>query len=439
MQNWLKLSLWIGTFGFLKEFRPEDPYITQYLVGPVMNLTEAQVNQEIYPVATYVCLAQLVVIFLLTDWLRYKPIIVMNAFSGVVSQAILIWGRGVPAMQAMEFFYGTMTACEVAYYTYIYAKVDKQHYQVVTSHMRAAALSGRFISATTSQTVLSFGIMDVAQLNHLTLVGMCAAFLWALSLPSLKHSLYFHRAKTNQLQVVDENTPVNREEDHGGKCSEAITILWEDFKYAYTNPYVIKWSFWWALATCGYMQVMTYVQLLWIEIGGKQQVAFNGAVEAVYTVISASAALSFGWVNVDWRVHGEILLSVCTLIEGALLLSSAVATSIVHAYAVYVLFGMLYHIMMTVANSEVARQLKSDSYALIFGVNTFIALILQSCLTFAVAGNGGLTLNSRQQYVVYGVYFVTLGSVFAVKALVSLFWRKISRSSTQFDGCSHLT
>lgn len=99
MQSWLKLSLWIGTFGFLKEFRPEDPYITQYLVGPVMNLTEAQVNQEIYPVATYVCLAQLVVIFLLTDWLRYKPIVVMNAFSGVVSQAILIWGRGVPAMQ----------------------------------------------------------------------------------------------------------------------------------------------------------------------------------------------------------------------------------------------------------------------------------------------------------------------------------------------------
>lgn len=47
MQNWLKLSLWIGAFGFLKEFRPEDPYITQYLVGPVMNLTESQVSVEI--------------------------------------------------------------------------------------------------------------------------------------------------------------------------------------------------------------------------------------------------------------------------------------------------------------------------------------------------------------------------------------------------------
>lgn len=33
----------IGAFGFLKEFRPEDPYISQYLVGPVMNLTDEEV------------------------------------------------------------------------------------------------------------------------------------------------------------------------------------------------------------------------------------------------------------------------------------------------------------------------------------------------------------------------------------------------------------
>lgn len=44
MESAYKLALWIGTFGFLKEFRPEDPYITQYLVGPVMNLSKEQVQ-----------------------------------------------------------------------------------------------------------------------------------------------------------------------------------------------------------------------------------------------------------------------------------------------------------------------------------------------------------------------------------------------------------
>lgn len=35
----------------------------------------------------------------------------------------------------------------------------------------------------------------------------------------------------------------------------AYYYLWKDFTSAYTNPYVVKWSFWWALSTCGFLQV----------------------------------------------------------------------------------------------------------------------------------------------------------------------------------------
>lgn len=44
MEKWLLLSIWIAVFGFLKEFRPEDPYITQYLMNPPMNFTNEQVR-----------------------------------------------------------------------------------------------------------------------------------------------------------------------------------------------------------------------------------------------------------------------------------------------------------------------------------------------------------------------------------------------------------
>lgn len=56
-------------------------------------------NQEIYPVSTYAMLALLVVIFLVTDWLRYKPIIVLQSFSAVATYSIIAWGQGVPLMQ----------------------------------------------------------------------------------------------------------------------------------------------------------------------------------------------------------------------------------------------------------------------------------------------------------------------------------------------------
>ena len=76
------------------------------------------------------------------------------------------------------------------------------------------------------------------------------------------------------------------------KLRHAYYLLWEDFVKAYTNRHVVKWSLWWAFATCGYLQVINYIQLLW-ENAAKSQTGksdnlniYNGAVEAVYTIIS---------------------------------------------------------------------------------------------------------------------------------------------------------
>jgi len=71
----------------------------------------------------------------------------------------------------MEVFYGTMIACEVAYYTYVYSKVDKKYYKIVSSHMKMACLIGRLVSALLAQTLIDNQILTVPHLNHLTLAG----------------------------------------------------------------------------------------------------------------------------------------------------------------------------------------------------------------------------------------------------------------------------
>lgn len=100
MDNWLKICLLLCLFGFLKELRPSEPFLTQYLTDPQWkNLTETQVYSEIFPVWTYSYLALLVIVFLVTDYLLYKPVIVFEGLSYVITWCILIWGQGVPAMQ----------------------------------------------------------------------------------------------------------------------------------------------------------------------------------------------------------------------------------------------------------------------------------------------------------------------------------------------------
>lgn len=63
-------------------------------------------------------------------------------------------------------------AAEIAYYTYMYAKVEKERYQKVTGHARASLLTGRFVASVIGQILVSFDLMDLRQLNFISLGGL---------------------------------------------------------------------------------------------------------------------------------------------------------------------------------------------------------------------------------------------------------------------------
>lgn len=70
---------------------------------------------------------------------------------------------------------------------------------------------------------------------------------------------------------------------------------------------------------------------------------------------------------------------------------------------------------------NVAKRLKDDSFALVFGINTLMALAFQSLLTLAVISESGLELGARPQFMVYGGYFVTLGIIYSIAGVVRIF------------------
>nr|XP_023028851.1 thiamine transporter 1-like [Leptinotarsa decemlineata] len=182
------------------------------------------------------------------------------------------------------------------------------------------------------------------------------------------------------------------------------------FKNSFTNTYVIKWSLWYALSTCGFIQVQTYIQPLWqVIVNDSSTPIYNGAVEAVLTVFGFLGALLAGVFKADWRVKGELTLTICSLLQGFVLLYAARTLNVKHCYICYIAFGALYHFMITVASSEVAKYIRDESYGLVFGVNTFVALIFQSVLTAVVVTKKvGFALEPRDQYFVYGVFHVCI-------------------------------
>ncbi len=163
-------------------------------------------------------------------------------------------------------------ATEVAYYTYIYAKVDKQHYLKVTSHTRAAILTGRFVASSLGQILFTTEAMDIRQLNYITFGAQIASTLWAICLPNVKSSLYFHRNTNSDSDLVNDDAGAGQTVEKN-RFRHAFRLLWTQFRNAYSNVNILVWSLWYSAAMCGFLQVISYIQVLWTEIDNRQEVS----------------------------------------------------------------------------------------------------------------------------------------------------------------------
>ncbi|XP_037125828.1 thiamine transporter 1 [Syngnathus acus] len=442
-------TLYLCIYGVFSNLRPSEPFLTAYLMGPDKNLTEAQVVSEIYPIWTYSYLALMFPVFLATDFLCYKPVLLLQATSFVVTYVILAKAQGLRTMQLLEFFFGLATASEVAYFSYIYSVVEPAHYRRVTAYCRSAALFGSAAGSLTGQLLLALAQVQLVHLVWVTLASAVVAFVPPWFLPMPKRSLFFHKKPVKVtarqcdysgalIEKVDHKGPQDNEDlstvspsseetSRSYDLSEVLKMLLADFLHCYRRGPLLAWSLWWALATCGHFQVVNYAQALWEKIRpSSEYLIYNGYVETLSTLLGAVAALLVGHLPVRWTVWGELALCALSLFMAACVLVMGTLKSIWLCYGSYVFFRTTYMLLITVATYEIASSLDMQRYALVFGVNTFVALLLQSLLTLVVVDSVGLGLDIFTQFYVYGGYFALISAVFFIAGLCKLATRRHS-------------
>ncbi|XP_059184079.1 thiamine transporter 1 [Centropristis striata] len=442
----LEPTLLLCVYGFFSNLRPSEPFLTAYLMGPDKNLTETQVVNEIYPIWTYSYLVLLFPIFLATDYLRYKPVLLLQATSLVVTYAMLWKAQGMLTMQLLEFFFGLATASDVAYYSYIYSVVEPAHYQRVTGYCRSITLFGSAAGSLIGQLLLSAAKVQMVHLVIITLASASVAFVAPWFLPMPKRSLFFHKspgaeggppssstALLEKAENSEREPPPNQHDvsktssssDSGSGLVAVLRLLFEDFLRCYSSRPLLAWSLWWALATCGYFQVVNYAQALWENVRPSQEYEiYNGYVETLSTLLGALAALLVGYLPVCWAVWGELALCLLSLLMAACVFVMDTLGNIWLCYSSYVIFRATYMLLITVATYQIAASLNMQRYALVFGVNTFIALALQSVLTVVVVDSAGLGLDVFTQFLIYGGYFAVISSVFLVAGVCTLASRR---------------
>ncbi|XP_015228195.1 PREDICTED: thiamine transporter 2-like [Cyprinodon variegatus] len=442
MSCWAKLksSGWaypttvLSIYGFLANCRVAEPFLTPYLIGPNKNISEEVVTNYLFPIWTYSYLAFLFPVFLLTDFLKYKPVIIVQGLFLVSNYLLLSFAPGLPAMTFLQVNFGVVTSTEVAYFSYIYSVIPLKHYQRATSYLRSAMLTGYTFGASLGQMLVSLGGVDYFYLNALTLGIVCIAFLVSFFLPMPKKSMFFKGEKAVDSHSQNEGSLNTRRDSHKegesldeekmevtGWCSRenvttACRLLWKSFKESYSSRHLVYWSLWWALATAGYMQIFNYIQLKWdhIEPSATSSI-YNGAVEAVSSVVGAAAAFSVSFIRVNWAMWGELALGLFSAVCSGAVYLMAFTSSIWACYAGYVIFKSCYMFLITITIFQIASNLSMECYALTFGINTFIALALQTIITVIVVDEAALGLDIVTQFIIYGSYYGVISVVFLIR------------------------
>lgn len=89
--------------------------------------------------------------------------------------------------------------------------------------------------------------------------------------------------------------------------------------------------------------------MLWKEIDALETNVYNGAVEAIITLLGAAAAIIAGHMDKKNTQNNTTILFLCTMFQAGFVIWASQTSSLYNAYTAYILFGMIYHYMITIA------------------------------------------------------------------------------------------
>ncbi|KFZ54350.1 Thiamine transporter 2, partial [Podiceps cristatus] len=126
------------------------------------------------------------------------------------------------------------------------------------------------------------------------------------------------------------------------------------------------------------------------------------------------------YMKINWDLFGELSLGIFSAIDAGSLFLMHFTTNIWACYAGYLIFKACYMLLITIATFQIAVNLSMERYALMFGFNNFVALVIQTILTVVVVDSKGLGLGIVTQFLIYSSYFAVIAGIFLIRSICLL-------------------
>lgn len=125
------------------------------------------------------------------------------------------------------------------------------------------------------------------------------------------------------------------------------------------------------------------------------------------------------------RKKSLAILSTISIIQSGAILLASLTTERWISYIGYLIYSILYSFLITISSAEIAKHLIEDSFGLVFGINTLMALLVTTILTIIVIAESGFALNIFEQYIVFSIYHFILGCFYVTVFIYSILTNRI--------------
>ncbi|ODM96849.1 Folate transporter 1 [Orchesella cincta] len=266
--------VWDGLF---KEFLPSAPFFIEYAMDKSHgNFSQDEITREILPITIYGHFISLLIFLLITDLLRYRPIIILGGLSAMACWTITIYSYHTKRMQLFVKFSNSIEhSSEVAYITFMYEIVNRTFYREVTSPNSWCNACWQIIGGALGQILLSYKLLSLDNMNYTFALGSTFSFIvFAMFMPG------------NQMFVIHEAEDPSQDLEKATSKTGKLNSKPDEAKPIQMN--VRRWSMWWSMSRAIYWQIELYTESLWKEIENEShQHPLNGAVDATHALISS--------------------------------------------------------------------------------------------------------------------------------------------------------
>lgn len=171
-----------------------------------LHFTDDEVNNDIYPWATYAYLPFLLTLGPFAELFSYRLAILFGLLGRGVARMLLIYGRSLLSMQIMEVAYALGTAAEDVFSAFVYYAVHPDHYQRATSYLKATALSSCVISGILGDLLVVLQGTSIRLLMWISAVSVWIGFVVGLGIlrsQAASSRQLDYSALTQELSVED--------------------------------------------------------------------------------------------------------------------------------------------------------------------------------------------------------------------------------------------